>query len=138
MSTRSEKILQQRPQIPTSKIHDNMSRDEYFQNATLRPILKLQNELFISAFKNYTKKHKNAFHELNLPKKLEYIENSIQRDQKFRNQLKGMIIGQFTLEEFESYRENSSSLNKRMMNLLTERLKDQIQLIDTSAQVLSA
>ena len=38
MSTRSEKLLQQRPQIPSSKVHENMSRDEYFQNAVIRPI----------------------------------------------------------------------------------------------------
>ena len=108
MSTRSEKLLQQRPQIPSSKVHENMSRDEYFQNAVIRPILKLQNELFLEVFKNYIRKHKNVFHDLSIPKKLQYIENSVQRDVKFRNNLKGMILGLLTLEEFEVYTENSS------------------------------
>ncbi|MDA0608851.1 MAG: glyoxalase, partial [Bacteroidetes bacterium] len=122
MSSRSEKLLQQRPQIPSSKIHDNMSREEYFQNAVLRPVLKLQNELFIAVYMNYIRKHKNVFHDLSLPKKMQYIENSVQRDVKFRNNLKGIILGQLTVEEFEVYAENSSALNKRMMNLLIERL----------------
>ena len=138
MSTRSEKLLQQRPQIPTSKIHDNMSREEYFQNAVLRPVLKLQNELFIAVYMNYIRKHKNVFHDLSLPKKMQYIENSVQRDVKFRNNLKGIILGQLTVEEFEVYAENSSALNKRMMNLLIERLKDQIQLFDNDSPALSA
>ena len=56
-----------------------------------------------------------------------YIENVIQRDIKFRNSLKGMIIAFFTLDE---YIQNSSNLNKRMMNMLAERLKSQIQLIE--------
>lgn len=138
MSSRSEKLLQQRPQIPSSKIHDNMSREEYFQNAVLRPILKLQNELFIAVYMNYIRKHKNVFHDLSLPKKMQYIENSVQRDVKFRNNLKGIILGQLTVEEFEVYAENSSALNKRMMNLLIERLKDQIQLFEKDSPALSA
>lgn len=138
MSSRSEKLLQQRPQIPSSKIHDNMSREEYFQNAVLRPVLKLQNELFIAVYMNYIRKHKNVFHDLSLPKKMQYIENSVQRDVKFRNNLKGIILGQLTVEEFEVYSENSSALNKRMMNLLIERLKDQIQLFEKDSPALSA
>ena len=130
MSTRSEKLIQQRPDIPTSKINDQMGSEEYFQNAVLRPILKLQNDLFISVFKNYIKKHKNIFYELSLEKKQRYIEHAIQKDIKFRNSLKGMIIGMFTVEEYETYTMNSSALNKRMMNLLIVRLKDQLLLFD--------
>jgi hypothetical protein len=130
MSTRSEKLMQQRPDIPTSKINDQMGSEEYFQNAVLRPILKLQNDLFISVFKNYIKKHKNVFYELSLEKKQRYIEHAIQKDIKFRNSLKGMIIGMFTVEEYETYTINSSALNKRMMNLLIVRLKDQLLLFD--------
>ncbi|MEK9560661.1 MAG: glyoxalase [Flavobacteriaceae bacterium] len=130
MSTRSEKLLQQRPDIPTSKINDQMGSEEYFQNAVLRPILKLQNDLFINVFKNYIKKHKNVFYELSIEKKQRYVEHAIQKDIKFRNSLKGMIIGMFTVEEYETYTLNSSALNKRMMNLLIVRLKDQLLLFD--------
>ena len=130
MSTRSEKLLQQRPDIPTSKINEQMGSEEYFQNAVLRPILKLQNDLFINVFKNYIKKHKNVFYELSIEKKQRYIEHAIQKDIKFRNSLKGMIIGMFTVEEYETYTLNSSALNKRMMNLLIVRLKDQLLLFD--------
>ncbi len=130
MSTRSEKLLQQRPDIPTSKINDQMGSEEYFQNAVLRPILKLQNDLFINVFKNYIKKHKNVFYELSIEKKQRYVEHAIQKDIKFRNSLKGMIIGMFTVEEYETYTMNSSALNKRMMNLLIVRLKDHLLLFD--------
>jgi len=53
------------------------------------------------------------------------------KDQKFRNSVKGMIIGQFTVEEYQQYYRNSSALNKRMMNMVIERLKDQVQLFAT-------
>ena len=130
MSPRDQKIFQQRPDIPTSKINDQMSAEEYFQNATLRPILKLQNDLFLLVFRNYITKHKNVFYDLSLEKKLQYIEQSIQKDIKFRNALKGMVIGLFTEKEYETYIQNSSALNKRMMNMLIVRLKDQILLFE--------
>ena len=100
-----------------------------FQNKTIRPILKLQNELLIQVFINYAVKQKSAFFDLTPNKKLDYIENVIQRDIKLRNSLKGMVIGLFTIEEYDLYITNSSNLNKRMMNLLIERLKSQVQLI---------
>ena len=49
---------------------------------------------------------------------------------KFRNSLKGMIIGQFTVEEYLLYIENSSALNKRMMNIVKQRLLNNIQLFE--------
>ena len=106
------------------------SAEEAFQNITLRPILKLQNDLFVQVFINYAIKQKSVFFTLTIDKKLSYIENSIHRDIKFRNLLKGMIIGFFTVNEFQDYIKNSSNLNKRMMNLLIERLKSQLQLIE--------
>ena len=105
------------------------SSEEIFQNQTLRPILKIQNDLFLVVFKNYITKQKVDFSSFSPEKKMQFIENAIQRDVKFRNSLKGMIIGFFTLLEYDEYILKSSNLNKRMMNLLIERLKNQIQII---------
>ncbi|KQB42381.1 hypothetical protein [Flavobacterium aquidurense] len=106
------------------------SPDELFQNQTIRPILKLQNDLFIAVFINYVNKNKADFYSYTIEKKLQTIENSIQKDIKFRNSLKGIIMALFTIEEYDTYIQNSSSLNKRMMNLLVERLKSQVQLFE--------
>ena len=104
------------------------SSDELFQNEVLRPILKLQNDLFIASYINHLSKNKIDFNSFSVEKKLTSIENAIQKDIKFRNALKGMIIGLFTSDEYAQYIKNSSSLNKRMMGMLVERLKSQVQL----------
>ena len=57
MSDRTQSLLRIRPEIPSAIVHDGMSADEQFQNGTLRPVIKLQNELFIAVFKNYIAKH---------------------------------------------------------------------------------
>lgn len=133
MDSRSKSLLDIRPEIPLAHFNSQMSFDERFQNQTLRPVIKLQNFLLVEAFKNYVNKHKGVFHDLSLEKKLQYIERAIQKDIKFRNSLKGMVIGQFTVEEYTDYISNSSALNKRMMNMVVERLKDQVQLLDHEA-----
>jgi hypothetical protein len=129
MDNRTNDLLKIRLGIKTTSLKSNMSSEESFQNMTLRPAIKFQNDLLIEGFKNYVKKHKNVFHSLSTDKKLHYIENAIQRDIKFRNSLKGMIIGVFSIDEYKEYTQNSSALNKRMMNIVIERLKDKIQLI---------
>lgn len=111
-------------------VSQQSSAEEVFQNQTLRPILKLQNDLFLAVFANQISKHKNDFYKLSVEKKLHYIENVIQKDIKFRNSLKGMVISLFSLDEYAEYIQNSSNLNKRMMNMLIERLKSQVQLFD--------
>ncbi|WP_417195075.1 glyoxalase [Bizionia sp.] len=128
---RSEQLLTCRPEIPSAKFHDAMSLDERFQNTTLRPVIKFQNDLLIEVFKNYANKHKGIFYDFSIEKQLDYIENAIQKDIKFRNALKGIIIGQFTVDEYHYYITNSSALNKRMMNIVKERLISNIQLFET-------
>jgi hypothetical protein len=111
-------------------VNNQSSSEELFQNEVLRPILKLQNDLFIASFLNYISKYKRDFYTKTVENKLAIIENAIQKDIKFRNSLKGMVIGLFTTDEYTLYIQNSSSLNKRMMNLLIERLKSQVQLFE--------
>lgn len=135
MNERSQKLLQIRPEIPSAKILPNMSDDERFQNETLRPIIKLQNDLLLASFQNYIVKGKNSFYSLDIENRLNYITNAIQKDIKFRNSLKGMVIGQFTLEEYDVYIKNSSALNKRMMNMVIKRLQDQIQYFEKEVLV---
>ncbi len=130
MNTRQFNLKSIRPEVPSTTINDTMSSDERFQNLVLRPIVKLQSDLLIAVFKNYIVKHKSVFYDLSMEKRLIYIENAIQKDMKFRNSLKGMIIGQFTVEEYQLYIQNSSALNKRMMRIVKERLLNNIQLFE--------
>ena len=102
--------------------------EESFQNEVLRPILKLQNDLFVASFINYINKNKADFYNHSLDKKQLVIENVIRKDIKFRNVLKGMVIGLFTADEYAIYIQNTPNTNKRMMSMLVERLKSQVQL----------
>lgn len=132
MKTKDETLLEIRGNS-IGEIFETSTLEERFQNQTIRPILKFQNDLFVEVFRNYATKQKGVFFTLSPEKKMSYIENAIQRDIKFRNSLKGIIIGMFTISEYKEYIQNSSRLNKRMMNLLVERLKSQVQVFEEAA-----
>lgn len=129
MESRDTQLLEWRGET-LGTVNTQSSSEEAFQNQTIRPILKLQNDLFVQVFINYAIKQKNVFFTLSPEKKINYIENVIQKDIKFRNSLKGMVIALFTVNEYLEYIKNSSNLNKRMMNLLIERLKNEVQLLE--------
>jgi hypothetical protein len=112
------------------EINTQTSDEELFQNQTLRPILKLQNDLYIEIFKYYIKKNKLPFGTFSIDKKLVYIEKTIFNDNKFRNLLIGITIGFLKIEEYILYSKNASALNKRIITMLIERLKSQVQLLD--------
>ena len=136
MNDRPNDLLRIRPKLKKTKQFLSMGTEECFQNETLRPILKLQNPLIISVFQNYIEKRKGVFYDLSVPKKLAYIEMTLIKDQKFRNSVKGMILGQFTVKEYQTYASNSSALNKRIMNMTIERIKDQVQLFEKPKELL--
>ena len=105
------------------------SEEEFFQNETLRPIMKLQNELLLAVFQNYITSSKVDFTQISTEKRMNFIENAIKKDIKFQNLLKGIVIGLFTLEENARYIQNTAALSKRITNLLVERIKSQVQLL---------
>ena len=114
MKTKDESILEIRGES-IGTITESSSSEEKFQNQTLRPILKFQNDLCIEVFRNYATKQKGVFFTLSLEKKMSYIENAIQRDIKFRNSLKGIVMGMFTITEYKEDIQNSSNINKRII-----------------------
>ena len=129
MNSRDTFLKQFRGQTIGS-IMSQSTAEESFQNEVLRPILKLQNDLFIASFVNYIDENKVDFNSKTIEAKLAVIDNAIQKDIKFRNEMKGIIVGLFTLDEYNIYTKNASNINKRIKNMLVERLKSQVQLFD--------
>ena len=129
MSTRDLSLKSIRIDSISNVINSEMSSDEYFQNTVLRPIIKFQNDLLIAAFINFCNTYKNVFFELSVENKISYIENALIKDRAFRNTLKDMIVGLFTVDEYTIYSSNASALNKRIIGIVKERLISHVQLL---------
>jgi hypothetical protein len=96
---------------------------EAFQNNTLRPVLKLQHDLLQSVFTHQMVLRKSSFFALNVAKRAIHIEETVKNDLKFKNRLVGLIVGHFTLEEYQFFQENETELTRRLTQLLIQRLK---------------
>ena len=127
---RSKALLEFRPEIASVAIHDEMSTEEQFQNETLRPIIKVQHDLLVRLFRQNLKRKKDAFFKLPIAQRPQYIHNVFSNDMQFKNQIKGIIIGMFTLEEFKQYEPNASALNKRMMSIVKKRMLDSMHEVE--------
>ncbi|MEN0006397.1 MAG: hypothetical protein AAF798_19750 [Bacteroidota bacterium] len=114
-----------RPTIPT--IMESPSAMEQFQNQCLRPILKLQNELLIAIVRHYLEKRKIDLAKMEETKKVQQLTHSISKDGRMRGLLFGAVVGQFTLEEWETYRTQEGECNRRITQLLTQRLVSQLE-----------
>ena len=99
------------------------SIEEKFQNTVLRPIIKLQHELILCYFEQFLKRKKSKLKELSDLQKTEVIQNMFSRDIQLKTDLRGLIIGLFTLEEYQQYLNLSSQLNKRINAIIQQRVK---------------
>jgi len=128
---RDQDLQNIRPAIETAGTA--VSEAEVFQNRTLRPILKLQNDLLLATFQHYAVKRKGKFFKLPEKMQLDYIEHSVRTDLKFKNRLVGMIVGHFTLEEWEQYLTQESEFTRRITEMIVQRLQSQLSFLQTTA-----
>ncbi len=125
MTTKDLALLALRPQIITEPTAENSA--EAFQNQTLRPILKLHNDLFNTLFQNYLVKRKQGgpdgkFARTTRPEQVAYTDHTIRTDQKFKNLLVGTVVGHFTALELAAFLEDEPELTRRMVNMIIDRL----------------
>lgn len=114
--------MEKRPIIEKAMVSEKMTEVEKFQNKTLRPIIKMKHELLMAYFEHYLLSKKNDFQGFSDLKKVEFIERIFSKDGQFRNEIKGIIIGHFTLEEFAMYKNFSKESNKRILTMIKERI----------------
>lgn len=121
MEQRDQKLLSLRPTLDLDST--GSGEMEFFQNGTLRPVLKMQHEVLLSFFKAYVKmQYGSGFEEKLQLEQRAFITNTLRTDVVLRNQLIGMVLGQFTLPEVEFYSSNTKDLRKRIGDLLVQRL----------------
>ena len=108
-----------RPELFLSKAN---SEEEIFQNEILRPILKLQHDLVITLAQEFLKSRNITWEKVKEKDPFQWLNINIKRDIPFKNQLIGMVIGQFSKNELDEYLTFQKEMNKRIINMMTERI----------------
>ena len=107
-------------------INSNTSDLERFQNEVIRPIIKMQNNLLVAFFNNYIRNRKIEFNKFEAEFQKNKINTILTKDVNFKNILIGSIIGHLNENEIKIYLKSKSELNKRIIQMLKQRLKDNL------------
>lgn len=112
-----------RPIIPSIKKNENDSKEEKFQNECLRPIIKLQHDLILACFEHYLIQHKIKVVEMNTKQKEAFFKKTFQNNPRLKTEMRSLIIGLFTFNEYAYYLKNSTEINKRVNAMILQRIK---------------
>lgn len=115
-----EELLKLRPLVPTQVGAEEI---ESFQNEVLRPILKYQNDLFMTFLKGQP--HFDKLDRSSGRKHYEEELNKFLSQAAIKNILLGMVLGLLTNEEMEHYQKHTKENNKRLAQMLAQRVADQ-------------
>ena len=105
-------------------INSNTSNIERFQNQVIRPIIKMQNNFLVMFFEDYLKNRKIEFYILKYEDQENKINTILTKDINFKNILLGSIVGHFDDNEIKVYLKSTSELNKRIIQIIKQRLLD--------------
>ena len=115
-----------RPNLPESLVEGNLKEEELFQNMVLRPVIKMQHDVLILRVQSHFLSKKVVFHIMDKKKRVNAIESAFQNDNPFKKEIQGMILGQLTIEEFRTYLKSERSMNKRIIQMVRNRMFDSI------------
>ena len=114
--------MKSRPIIPNAQILEHTTELERFQNESLRPIIKALNDLLFVYFQNYTELKKIVIKNYTEEQKSKFITVAFLKDQQLKNELKGFVIGHFSVEEYVFYKNSTKEINKRILGIVKQRI----------------
>lgn len=126
INSRDQFLLKGRPEIPSIQNTTKTLDIEVFQNKVLRPILKLQNTIFVSVFLDELRRKKQDFTTFNSEDKHKSIQRHLNTNSSLKQRFLGIVMGLFTNTEMDFYQRHMSAINKRIFSMLKIRLEDQL------------
>jgi hypothetical protein len=111
-----------RPEIPSINLDRSSSEVELFQNKVLRPIIKLQHELIMCCFSDFITQNKVLLNEYNEEKKKIYLQKLFKTNTVLKTELRSLIIGLFTLEEYKHFLSIKPMVIKRINTIIQNRI----------------
>jgi hypothetical protein len=114
----------ERPELPDEILEGISTTEEDFQNKVLRPIIKMQSDLLIAHLHNQLKASKIKLDQLPFLKKEAALTNLFSKNQAFKREIIGMVIGHLRLEEYAVYVGFNKEINRRISQIVLNRCLD--------------
>ena len=118
-------LLALRPVAP-SETADAADTVGAFLHATLRPALKMQNDLLLAVVADFVRDHHITLRPTDQQHQLTEL---LGRNTKLRYTVVGLVTGIFTADEYNFYRQHRSELNRRLLEMAQRRVLDQAEKV---------
>jgi hypothetical protein len=119
-----EKPNKVRPVLPAAILNGIVTPEEEFQNKVLRPIIKMQSDLLMAHVSAQLKALKIDWDQLTPIKRKDTLTALLTKDQLFKSEIVGIVIGQLEIAEYQNYRAHHKELNKRITQMVLNRAMD--------------
>jgi hypothetical protein len=96
-----------------------------FLHHTLRPLLKLQNEVLLAVVADFVRDHHIPLAAASTTEQERLLAELLTRNTKLRYTVIGLVCGLFTAAELAYYRPHRAELNRRLLELASRRVQDQ-------------
>lgn len=113
-----------RPILSADLVKGVSSAAEAFQNSVLRPIIKMQSEVLMAHISAQLQTLNMDWKLLTPIKRKDALTSLLTKDQLFKSEVVGMVIGQLDLTEYTTYRADHKELNKRITQIVLNRAID--------------
>lgn len=122
-------FLQIRPEV--ENLPKKLSEVDMFQERTIKPIIRLQNDLIIFGFKTFLNKSSSNFSSLSTAHQKTFITDRLKSDPALKNSFINYIVALFGMEELRFYTKNRLEIRKRIIELSINLLEEQLDKIVT-------
>ena len=129
LTARDTALLALRPTIATALPPEPEATVGDFQHRTLRPVLKLQNEVLLRTVTRFLRDHHVPFATALPELQGRYLTELLGRNVKLRYTIVGLITAFFTEVEAGFYDQHHAELNRRLLELALRRVLDQTTAI---------
>ena len=120
--TRDKQVVNLRQIITTINSELVKSDQEKFQNEVIRPIIKFQHELIVKIFNSYLQIKNIDLASMSPENRIAKITSVFQNDRSLIIELKCIVVAYFTTSEYERYTSMKSEVNKRIIQIMRERI----------------
>lgn len=119
---RNESLLRSiRPKLELP-VNDQMTDIEKFQNETLRPVLKFQNDLLVALVNDAPHFNQIKHHVSTMEEYKSEVISFLKQQSALKNQIIGLVVGYFSLSEYAFYSTQKNELNRRIVQMAGERV----------------
>ena len=115
-----------RPELSEDILIGIKTKTEEFQNRVLRPIIKMQSDVLMWHMQGKLSKLKSDWNNQNFEERRNAMTQLLTKDKTFKHEIIGIVLGQFSLEEYRNYMAYAKEINKRITQIVLNRSLDLI------------